>query len=118
MAQTIQASISLIVGSPVIASNAFSETVTQTGDENYGGTQLIATSSTAVQLGSVSTIGHLCIRNLDATNYVEIDSASTFDKFPQKIKPGKAILLAPQTATIYAKANTAAVSIAVVAAEL
>jgi hypothetical protein len=118
MAESIQTSVALTVGTSALIRGSVSSTVTQTGNENFGGTQSIATSSTAVQLGAVSTIGALMVINTDATNYVEVDSGTAFDKFPQKILPGKSILLAPQTTTIYAKANTAAVIIRVVAVEL
>lgn len=118
MAENIQASVALIVGTSALIRGAFSENATQSGAENFGGTQLIATSATAIELGAISTIGHLYIENADSANYVEIDSANTFDKFPQKIRAGKGIFLAPQTTTIYAKANTASVLIRVVAAEL
>lgn len=69
-------------------------------------------------LGDVTTIGFLLLKNLSAANYVEIDSVNTFNGFPQKILAGEFILLKPQTATIYARANTAEVNLQVVALEL
>ena len=117
MPQSVTAAASIKVGTGVVNAR-FSKAATQSGSENFGGTQSIATSATALELGAVSTIGGLFIYNGDSTNYVEIDSANTFDKFPQKILPLRGILLAPQTTTIYAKANTAAVEITVGAYEL
>lgn len=116
MAELIKASASLNVGGIFIGSKTFS--ATQAGDENIGATQSIATSSTQIALGNVSTIEWLYVENTDATNYVEVDSASTFDKFPQKITAGNFVLLRPQSVTLYAKANTQAVKIRVVATEL
>lgn len=75
-------------------------------------TQTIATSSTALSIASITGVPPvLLVKNLDATNYVEIDSASTFDKFPQKLLAGTFVLLRPQTATIYLRANTLAVQV-------
>lgn len=79
----------------------------------YLGTQSIATTDTTLQVGDVSAFGKLLIVNLDTSNYVEIDSASTYDKFPQKVLKGDFILLSPETTTIHAKANTSAVIVQV-----
>lgn len=117
MAENVKVSASVNVGNGLIV-GAFSVAADQVGSENIGATQAIATSSTAIALGNVTTVGYVLVINTDAANYVEIDSASTFDKFPQKILAGKGVLLAPQTVTIYGKANTAAVNIRVVAVEL
>ena len=76
--------------------------------------QTIGTSTEAIALGDLANVGGgLFIKNNDATNYVEVDSANTYDKFPQKILPGRAIFLASQTITLHARANTAAVSITI-----
>jgi len=80
-----------------------------------GDEQTIATTSTALNLGDISGIKALYVRNLDATNFVQIDSNNGFANFPQKLYPGDAILLLPQTTTIYAKADTAPVKIWIVA---
>lgn len=81
-----------------------------------GEEQTIDTTSTALSFGDmVAAPKSLYVRNLDATNYVEIDESNSFNAFPQKIPPGGAILLLPQTLTIYGKANTAAVKVWIVA---
>lgn len=82
--------------------------VAPTGSQQITGVESLATSSTALNAGSLSGAGALMIINLDATNFVQIDSASTFDKFPQKIGPGEARVLGPQTTTLFGKADTAA----------
>lgn len=74
--------------------------------------QTIGTSDeTLVFTDVVPAGGFLLVYNSDPTNYVEVDSASTYDKFPQKLTAGKFVLLLPQTSTIHAKANTGACSI-------
>jgi hypothetical protein len=115
--QTISLNVSGSTGESASLYNQL--TTAQAGSGLLLAVQTIGTSSEAIALGDLANLGGgLMIKNGDATNYVEIDSASSFDKFPQKILPGKAILLAPQTVTIYAKANTASVAISIVGAEL
>lgn len=99
-------------------SQSFGLAMDMAGEDMLGETQSIATSSTALTFGGITGAPKkLLICNLDATNYVEIDSGTSFDKFPQKLEAGDVILISPQTATIYAKANTAAVRIFKVAVE-
>lgn len=119
MANEISASASLSANKNSISvSNSFSRSADMAGSELILSVQSIGTTAEAVALGDVSTIGFLMIKNMDETNFVEIDSANTFDKFPQKLLAGDFILLKPQTTTIYAKANTSACSIVVQAVEL
>ncbi len=107
---TIQASTALSVNGPSPISRTNTYSVTQSGSNTAVLTQNIATSATQITLGNVSGVPPaLLIRNLDATNYVEVDANTSFNGFPQKILPGAAILLAPEIATIYAKAHTTAV---------
>ena len=97
---------------------SFSKSLDMTGAQMCNLTQNVGTSAEAITFGDISGAPEkLLIKNLDATNYVEIDSADTFDKFPQKLVAGDFILLSPQTGTIYAKANTAAVNILKLAVE-
>lgn len=76
-----------------------------------GEEQNVGTSAEALDFGDVTSPKILYVRNLDDTNYVEIDAVNTMDGFPQKLMPGDAIILLPQTSTVYAKANTASVKI-------
>ena len=115
---TVTAYLSVSGDGVAFSGNLASLQVTPTGQNAFGNQQTIATSSTALSLGGISSIGFLWIKNTDATNYVEVDSATTFDKFPQKILPGEAILLKPETATIYAKAHTASVIVETVCGEV
>lgn len=80
-----------------------------------GNQQLIGTTAETLTFGDVGTPNSLFVKNLDPDNYIEIDSVNTMDKFPQKLLPGEGVLLKPQTGTIYAKANTAACYVWVVA---
>ena len=119
MAREITASASLTAskgGASVSASAAITNDMA--GDQMLTNVQNIGTSAEALVLGDITTIGFLFVKNLDATNYVEVDSVNTLDEFPQKLLPGEFVLLKPQTTTIYAKANTAACNVLVQAVEL
>lgn len=77
--------------------------------------QSIATSSTQIVLEVTGSPAFLVLINNDTSNYVEIDANSSFNGFPQKILAGGFIVLSPETATIYAKANTGAILLTVLA---
>jgi hypothetical protein len=114
MANEIQLSAAVSVsknGAAVSASGAAQ--ATQSGNATIENIQNIGITQETLLLGDVGTPQYLFIKNLDATNFVQIDADSTFDKFPQKIVAGGFIILAPETATIYAKADTAAVNVLV-----
>lgn len=120
MSNEIQSSVTLKASkNGASVSVTATDTLDMSGNNMVQQPQSIATSATAIDLGNISGAPKkLLIVNLDPTNYVEIDSANTFDKFPQKILPGgDVILLSPQTGTIYGKANTAAVLINIVAVQ-
>jgi len=94
------------------------DSFTATGQESNQTVQSVGTSAEALVLGEVSTIGYTLVMNLDATNYVEIDNEAGMAGWPQKLLAGDFILLKPQAATIYGKANTAACNVLVAAVEL
>lgn len=98
-----------------------SQTISKTGESvssnatyqaNLAGPQFIGvelsvgTAAAAINIGGI-TPSVIFIKNLDTTNYVEIDSAIGISSFPQKLFPGQAILLLPETGTFYGRANTA-----------
>lgn len=88
-----------------------------TGSEIVQTTQSIGTSAETVSLGEISGAPkQVLIKNLDVTNFVEIGGDSGLTVFKLKILPGCSNLISPSSATIYAKADTAAVRILVAAA--
>ena len=99
-------------------SQSSSKTIDMSGDQMLANIQIVGTAAEAIVLGDVSTIGYLMLKNTDSTNYVEIAGEVGITNFVQKILAGEFILLKPEVATIYAKANTAAVNLLVVALEL
>lgn len=87
------------------------------GAGGFIGTEVtVATSAAALDLGPVTSDPvFIFVKNLDGTNFIQIDSTSAMTAFPQKVLPGQAIYLNPATAVIYAKADTAPCKIWVVA---
>jgi hypothetical protein len=88
------------------------------GANGFIGEEAVVSSSTAaaLNLGPV-TSNPVCvfIKNLDVTNFITVDAVIGLTNFPQKLLAGQAIFLLPETATIYAKADTADCKIWVVA---
>lgn len=89
------------------------------GDQMISNVQIVGTSAEAIVLGDVSTIGYIMLKNMDATNFVEIalDSGVSTQKF-SKIPAGGFAIFPASTATMYAKADTANVNLFVAAIEL
>src|SRR4051812_503069 len=105
--------------SVAVASGSLTKTNDMTGDQMFANVQIVGTSAEALAMNDVATLGLLFVRNMDATNFVQLalDSGMT-NKFA-KLKPGEFCLVpVDPSATIYAKADTAACNLQVVAVEL
>jgi len=95
-------------GASVIANESVSVSIT--GSNMVKDTQEIGTTEETLELPSdMSSAGFLLIKNLDDTNYVDI--GVTTGVYTVRIKAGEIALFRPTSTTIYAKADTAAVSI-------
>lgn len=114
---SVTAGVTLSAGGTITGTG--SGTITQAGTDNIGSVQNIGTSTEALVIGDVTTIGYLFLKNLDATNYVEISLTSPVgaEAFI-KLLAGECAFLPTRQTTIYGKANTAAVDLLVVAMEL
>lgn len=113
MANEITVAVSLQVANGLLADrrNLPRLQVDQTTAATSAGTQSIGTTHEVIALGGVTTAGYVYIRNIDETNFVEVgvDVAAAF--VPSiKLLAGQ-VALFPAGATLYAKANTAAVKI-------
>jgi hypothetical protein len=107
MAQEISVTVTAGI---TVSSQTVSGTSTYKDDltgEYIGEEQSVGTTAALIDVGTITTPAILYVRNLDATNYIEVDSISTMANFPQKLFPGEAVLLKPETGTVYAKAHTA-----------
>ena len=119
MANEIQYNVSLQAaknGAQVIKS--VSNVLTMAGDDMVQITQTVATSAAALTFGAITGApSKLLIVNLDATNFIELASDSGMVNGQDKILPGDFVLRSPKSATIYAKADTAACKVLIVAVE-
>ena len=89
-----------------------------TGSEMTQHTQSIGTTAETLSLGDITGVpGAIVIKNLDATNYIELGGDSGLTVFKIKLLAGQFVAFQPTAATIYAKANTAAVRVQIVATE-
>ena len=81
MANEISGSLSLTAtknGASVSASASIPAAyTTMSGDQMISNVQIIGTSSEAITLGDVSTIGLVFLKNLDSTNFVTISVLAT-----------------------------------------
>ena len=86
-----------------------------TGTDYVVGTQSIATSATAINVGEIGNEGYIYAKNLDTTNYVELHNGSSGTHMV-KLLPGDVCLfklfkLVDGTPDLHATANEAAVEI-------
>ena len=83
---------------------------TITGDAYTRGVQTVGTTEEElVQGADLGTPGFVMIKNLDATNYVEI--GATTGVYGIKLKAGEFALYRHNSATVFAKANTTACNV-------
>ena len=104
-------------GATVTASGT--KTADMAGDQMITNVQIVGTSAEALVLGDVSTIGYVMLKNLDATNFIEValDSGVSTQKFA-KLLAGDIMLFKASTATMYVKADSGACNLQVTAVEL
>jgi len=89
---------------------AITDFVDVSGDAFTHEVQEVGTSEEQLAQGAdLGTPGYVLAINLDDTNYVEI--GSTTGVYDIKLKAGEIALWRHNSATIYAKANTAAVNV-------
>jgi hypothetical protein len=108
MANEISISLSCSISSAGQTVQGSGNFLTSLGGGGFlGNEQTIGTTAEAIVIGDVATPAAVYVKNLDPDNFVQVDSAATMDKFPQKLMPGMSICLLPTTGVIYAKADTA-----------
>lgn len=111
---TYAVSIASTKATAVVSSGTISDTIDMSGTYGATETQLIGTSNEALSFNTTDITGdvHLVIRNNDATNYVEIFKDSGNTHLLSKLNAGESCSLRRvPSATLYARANTASVSI-------
>lgn len=101
---------------PMQASGALD--ITQTGKHCICNIQNIGTSAESLVFGDSATLGYVFIKNLDATNYVQLGLDSGVTQIFAKLRPNEFCLVPTNQNSLWAKANTAACDVMVCAAEL
>jgi hypothetical protein len=111
MANEISISLSIRVskgGAKDSRSESFQ--VDMSGDAFTHEIQQVGTSEEELAQGAdLGTPGFILVKNLDSTNYVEV--GSTTGVYDIKLKAGEAAIYRHNSATVYAKANTAACNV-------
>lgn len=108
---TLTALLSFAKGSYSDDMGEANDRVTMSGTHFHHTKQTIATSATALSVGSVATPGYFAAKNHDATNYVELRSGSSGADVV-RLNPGEICVFRwAADATLYAIANTAAVEL-------
>jgi hypothetical protein len=121
MANEITATATLTVTkSGQTSTGTISKSITLTGSKQWMNTQVIGTSAEQLSFPSDLTtegLTYLWLYNADSTNYVEIALDSGMTQIFCKLLAGQPALIRAYTAnpTYYARANTAAIDLRMVA---
>ena len=121
MANEIQISAALTInrsGATFVGTG--NSNITQAGSPNIANTQVIGTTSEAIMIGDITAVGYLFLKNLDASNYIEI--GITTPVLPANavitLLPGECALIPTRLEAFYAIANSAPSNLLVVAGSL
>ena len=88
------------------------------GTQAISNVQSVGTSWEAITIGDLASVDLLALRNADSTNFIEIATANDDSGVFAKLTPGRGCLIAGKAGvTYYAKADTAACDLQVVAVE-
>ena len=118
MANEITCSASLAAAkSGAAISNSGSKQITMTANPMQSVVQNIGTTTEALVFGDIVAVKYLFIKNLDATNYIEVGLNTPVTQIFAKLLAGEFALLPVGTSVIYAKANTAACNLLVAATD-
>lgn len=116
---TYTASLAASKSGAVISSGTLSDTVSMTGGDVLATTQNIGTTNEQIDMSSITGDCRIIVKNLDATNYVEIFKDNGNSHLLSKLSPGEHCLLTQvPSGSLYARANTAACDIMLWACEV
>jgi hypothetical protein len=117
MANEIKIACSLAVNKGANVTGSGDKQITMSGTAMHANVQPIGTSAELLTFGDISGVpAQLFLKNLDATNFVEFATDSGMSNKFGKLLAGECMLWRPSSASIYAKADTAAVNLWLVAA--
>ena len=102
----------------VSLSQSGSKLITMAGDDMLVNTQVIGTSAELIDFAEIAGAPSvLFVKNTDSTNFVELGGDSGLTVFKMKLPAGHVAVFQPSSATLYAKADTAAVRLLILATE-
>lgn len=111
--QSIQIALNAVISGISYLQN-ISVSTTPAGNQALQNIQTVGTSTEALLLGDVGTIGYIIVKNTDSTNYCDV-AVDNADAAPiAKILAGGIAVIPASAATYYAKANTSAVALLVI----
>lgn len=100
----------------ITLSQSGSKAIDMAGDDMLLNTQLIGTSAEAIAFGEITGAPSVVfLKNTDSTNFVTYGPSNPPTEF--KLLPGHVAVFQPASATQYAKADTAAVRLLILATE-
>lgn len=114
---TFTASLAATKSGVTVTTGSQSAQATMAGDQMITNVQAVGTDAEALLLGDVSSLGFVFVRNLDATNFVELSLESDGSSPFAKLLAGEFAVFPAATATMYAIADTAGCNVQVVAVE-
>lgn len=120
MAKTINISAALSIAGDgaTLAGSKQVAAITQVGNASFAAVQTVGfASGEAVSLGDISGECAIYFQNTDSTNFVMVHTADSWSAPVIKLKAGEAAVIFTTGTTWYAKADTAAVDLLVVACE-
>jgi hypothetical protein len=121
MANEIQLSASLsCTKSGATVTGTSSNVITQAGTPSIANVQIVGTTTEALLIGDITNIGYVYLKNLDATNFVQVGlntPVADADSFITLLA-GECAVFPTRLEVIYAKANTAPCNVQVVAVSL
>lgn len=92
--------------------------VDMTGDPMLSNVQTVGTSTEAINFNDVSSASYVYMKNLDDTNFVDVGLDTPVTQIFARLFPGQFMIFPVKTMTMYAKADTAPVSLHVVTAQV
>lgn len=106
-------------GGATVDSGSKLKQLTMAGNKMVQTVIAVGTASELLTIGDLAGVpAAVMITNLDSTNFVLISGETGFTAVMQlKILAGESVLITPLAATLYAKADTAACNIQVIAVE-
>ena len=113
----IQAVLTVQMANSPAMQAAGTKDITQTAKRCSVNVQNIGTSAELLTYGDVATVKYVLVKNMDATNYVQLALDSGFTQIFAKMLPGEFCLIPTNQNNVYARANTTAVDCCVCAAD-